>query len=226
MSLWQPPDLAAMRISYESGELNEDDLHPTPLAQFLAWLQEVQSAGLPEPNAMVLATAAADGEVTGRTVLLKAADERGFVFYTNYTSRKAAAMAANDRVSLVFPWFALHRQVVVVGRAEKVSAGENAEYFRSRPRGSQLAAWASRQSSPITSRTEIDDRLEDLAQRWGESEPVTVPDFWGGYLVRCESVEFWHGRVSRMHDRLRFEARTFPADLADPRAWRVQRYAP
>lgn len=226
MSLWQPPDLAAMRISYESGELNETDLHPTPLAQFLAWLQEVQSAGLPEPNAMVLATAAGDGEVTGRTVLLKAADERGFVFYTNYTSRKAAAMAQNNRVSLVFPWFALHRQVVVVGRVERVSADETAEYFRSRPRGSQLAAWASRQSSPIDSRADIDDRLAELGRRWGEGEPVDVPDFWGGYLVRCDSVEFWHGRVSRMHDRLRFEARNAPANLATPADWHVQRYAP
>jgi pyridoxamine 5'-phosphate oxidase len=226
MSLWQPPDLAGMRVSYDAGELRRRDLHPAPLAQFLAWLGEVTDAGLPEPNAMILSTADSAGAVTARTVLLKAADLRGFVFFTNYTSRKASALADNPQAALVFPWFALHRQVTVVGAVEKLPAAETTEYFRSRPRGSQIAAWASRQSSPIPSREPLDDRLAELEKRWPAGTDVPVPDFWGGYLLRAESVEFWHGRVSRMHDRLRFEAPTSGPSLDDPTGWRVQRYSP
>ncbi len=226
MSLWQPPDLAGMRVSYDAGELRRRDLHPTPLAQFLAWLGEVTDARLPEPNAMILATADATGVVSARTVLLKAADPRGFAFFTNYTSRKASALAQNPRASLVFPWFALHRQVTVIGSVQKLPAPETADYFRSRPRGSQIAAWASRQSSALESRTQLDDRLAELQRRWPEGTEVPIPDFWGGYLLRAESVEFWHGRVSRMHDRLRFEAVGNDVSLDDPKSWQVQRYSP
>lgn len=226
MSLWEPPDLAGMRVSYDRGELRRADLHPTPLAQFLAWLGEVTQARLPEPNAMVLATADAAGEVTARTVLLKAADPRGFTWFTNYSSRKARALAEHPRASLVFPWFALHRQVTVIGAVERLPSAESAAYFRSRPRGSQLAAWASRQSTPIEGRAELDGRLARLARRWPEGTEVPVPDFWGGYLLRPESVEFWHGRVSRMHDRLRFEATGGSGGLDDPGCWQVRRYSP
>lgn len=229
MSLWQPPDVAGMRVSYEGGQLLESDLAPTPLWQFQAWFTQVQDFGLPEPNAMILATADDSGAVSARTVLLKGVDERGFVFFSNYTSRKAAALAANPQASVVFPWFAMHRQVTVIGQVEQVSQAETAEYFRSRPHGSQVAAWASRQSSAIDSRETIEARLAALAERWPEGTEVPVPDFWGGYLIRATSVEFWHGRVSRMHDRLRYQ----PAEDAEstpllnlPDAWRVQRYAP
>lgn len=226
MSLWEPPDLAGMRVSYDRGELRRADLHPTPLAQFLAWLGEVTIAPLPEPNAMILATADAAGEVTARTVLLKAADARGFSWFTNYTSRKAQALAEHPRASLVFPWFALHRQVTAIGAVERLPADETAAYFRSRPRGSQLAAWASRQSTPIGGRAELDERLAALERRWPEGTAVPVPDFWGGYLLRPTSVEFWHGRVSRMHDRLRYEAVGSRGPLDNPGDWRVQRYSP
>lgn len=229
MSLWQPPDVAGMRVSYEGGQLLETDLAPTPLWQFQAWLTQVHDFGLPEPNAMIVATADATGEVSARTVLLKGVDERGCVFFSNYTSRKAAALAANPHVSAVFPWFAMHRQVTVIGRAERVSQAETAEYFRSRPHGSQLAAWASHQSAAIESREPIEARLAELAERWPEGTEVPVPDFWGGYLIRPTSVEFWHGRVSRMHDRLRYEWVGGTADtpvLNDPDVWRVQRYSP
>lgn len=229
MSLWQPPDVAGMRVSYEGGQLLESDLAPTPLWQFQAWFRQVHDSGLPEPNAMILATADDGGAVSARTVLLKGVDERGFVFFSNYTSRKAAALAANPQASVVFPWFAMHRQVTVIGRVERVSAEETAEYFRSRPHGSQLAAWASRQSAAIDSREPIEARLAALAERWPEGSVVPVPEFWGGYLLRATSVEFWHGRVSRMHDRLRYQ----PAEDAGstpllnlPDAWQVQRYAP
>ncbi|MCB0916450.1 MAG: pyridoxamine 5'-phosphate oxidase [Actinobacteria bacterium] len=215
-----------MRVSYESGQLRRADLHPTPLAQFLSWLQEVTDGGLPEPNAMVLATAGEATGVTARTVLLKGADPRGFSFFTNYSSRKAKALAERPQASLVFPWFAFHRQVTVIGTVEKLPAEESANYFRSRPRGSQLAAWASRQSEPIADRREMEQRLQELQRRWPDDTEVPIPDFWGGYLVIASSVEFWHGRVSRMHDRLRYEARDEVASLDDPALWRIQRYAP
>jgi pyridoxamine 5'-phosphate oxidase len=225
MSLWQPPDLAGMRVSYDGGELRRADLAPTPLAQFALWLREATDAGLPEPNAMVLATAA-EGEVATRTVLLKGVDARGFTFFTNHTSRKARAIAASAAVSLLFPWFAMHRQVCVIGTAELLGERESEEYFHSRPRGSQLAAWASRQSSEIATRATLEDRLAMLASRWPAGTEVPMPDFWGGYLVRAASVEFWHGRTSRMHDRLRFEAGSAPAALDDSTAWQVRRYSP
>lgn len=225
MSLWGRPDLSAMRVSYDGGRLLEKDLAATPLAQFERWLGQMLDAGLPEPNAMVLGTVA-DGDATGRTVLLKGADTEGFRFYTNHTSAKAAAIASAPRASLVFPWFALHRQVCVSGRVERVPVAEAEEYFRSRPRGSQLAAWASHQSTELTGRDELEGRFEELERRWPEGTEVPFPDFWGGYLVRPSYVEFWHGRVSRLHDRLRFVAQTDPPDLGDPDGWRVVRLAP
>ncbi len=215
-----------MRVSYDAGQLRRADLHPTPLAQFLSWLQEVTDAGVPEPNAMILATASESTGVSARTVLLKGADPRGFTFFTNYTSRKGMALAERPQASVVFPWFALHRQVTVIGEVERLPPHETAEYFRSRPRGSQLAAWASRQSSPIDDRRVLDERLAELARRWPEGAEVPVPEFWGGYLLRAQSVEFWHGRVSRMHDRLRYEALESGGSLDDPMMWRVQRYSP
>jgi pyridoxamine 5'-phosphate oxidase len=233
MSLWTPPPddspsrLADLRVSYDAGALDESHLHPTPLAQFRSWFDEAVGVGLPEPNAMVVATAAPDGQPSARTVLLKDVDARGFVFYTNLGSRKSLELAANPGASCVFPWFAMHRQVVVVGRVEQVGRDEALEYFASRPHGSRLGAWASRQSSVIDGREGIEQRYADLQREYPEGADVPLPDFWGGWLVRPQSVEFWQGRESRLHDRLRFRAvDDGPADLGDASAWQVERLSP
>ena len=226
MSDWTPSELADLRVSYAGGRLLESDLAAAPLAQFEIWLRDVSAAGLPEPNAMVLATVDAAGESAARTVLLKGVDAAGFRFFTNLGSRKARALRAHPQAALVFPWHARHRQVTVLGVAEPMSPAENAAYFRARPRDSQLAAWASAQSAPLESRAELDRRMAELERRWPEGTDVPAPDFWGGFLVRAASVEFWQGRPSRLHDRLRYEAVRPGAALDDPGAWRVRRYAP
>jgi pyridoxamine 5'-phosphate oxidase len=175
-----------------------------PVEQFSAWLGDAVRAGLPEPNAMVVATTSAEGRSHARTVLLKAHTARGFVFYTNRTSRKAADLAANPWASLLFPWYALGRQVTVEGPVSALSTEQSEPYFRSRPRGSQIGAWASRQSRVITSRAELDERFAELERRWPPGTDVPMPDFWGGYRLAPETIEFWQSRESRLHDRLRY----------------------
>ena len=208
-------DLASLREEYARGGLHEDDLDPDPIAMFRRWF--AQTHELNEPNAMVVSTVSADGAPSSRTVLLKGLDERGFVFYTNLRSRKGEDFTANPRCSLLFPWYALERQVRVDGVASLLPRAEVAAYFASRPRAAQLGAWASRQSSVVSSRKALDQAYA-AAERQFPTE-VPVPDFWGGYVVRPDIVEFWQGRPSRMHDRLRYRR-------ADERGWVIERLAP
>ncbi|SDQ82066.1 Pyridoxamine 5'-phosphate oxidase [Thermostaphylospora chromogena] len=197
-----PPSLAGLRRTYEGHPLLEADLAPDPIDQFVIWFNEALAAGVPEPNAMVLATASAGGRPSARTVLLKDVSADGFVFYTNYESRKGRDLRENPRASLLFPWHPIRRQVRVEGRVVRLSREQSEVYFRSRPYGSRIAAWASRQSAVIPSREDLDRRYEELAARWPEDPPL--PDFWGGFRVIPEELEFWQGQLDRMHDRLRY----------------------
>jgi pyridoxamine 5'-phosphate oxidase len=198
--------------------LDEGMLAADPHDQFDRWMADVIEAGLPEPTAMVLATVSAAGQPRARTVLLKGHDKNGFTFFTNRASRKGTDLDEVPRASLLFPWHAIHRQVIVEGTVTKVPAEASAAYFRTRPRGSQLAAWASRQSTVIGSRQDLEDRFELMERRWPDEAEVPLPDFWGGYLVTPQVIEFWHGRMNRMHDRLRYRR------LDD--SWVVERLAP
>ena len=175
-----------------------------PMDLFDTWMGDVIRNGLPEPTAMVLATVSADQRPRARMVLLKSAGPDGFTFYTNRTSRKAADLAEVPRACLLFPWYALHRQVIIEGPVEPLSTADSEPYFHSRPRGSQLGAWASRQSTVLSSRSELEDRYAELEQRWPEGTEIPMPEFWGGYRLRPERMEFWQGRPSRLHDRFRY----------------------
>ncbi|GLW70355.1 pyridoxine/pyridoxamine 5'-phosphate oxidase [Kitasatospora phosalacinea] len=212
------PDPSVMREHYLHEGLAEEELADDPYRQFTRWFHEAGEAGVPEPNAMVLSTADAEGLPSARTVLLKGYDRRGFVFFTNYGSRKGTDLAANPNAALLFPWIVLARQVIVAGRVEKVGRDETAAYFRTRPHGSQLGAWASEQSSPLADRGVLEQRYADLAARYPEGEGVPVPPFWGGYRVVPRTVEFWQGRENRLHDRLRY--------VAEGAGWRVERLFP
>jgi pyridoxamine 5'-phosphate oxidase len=186
----------------DARRFSPDMMADTPMEQFARWMED--AAGLPEPTAMVLATVSADGRPRARTVLLKAHGPDGFRFYTNLTSRKGQDLAANPHACLVFPWYPMQRQVTVEGPVTMASQAESEPYFRSRPRGSQLSAWASRQSTVLDSRAELEDRVAELEQRWPEGTDVAMPDFWRGYLLTPQTVEFWQAGQYRLHDRLRY----------------------
>jgi pyridoxamine 5'-phosphate oxidase len=199
-----PPAASPAGTAPGSQALDEGALPPDPLALVSDWLAAAIAAGVPEPNAMVLSTVSGEGRPRARSVLLKQLGPDGFVFYTNRTSGKGQDLAGNPWACLLFPWFALHRQVIIQGPVSPLSTGDSEPYFHSRARGSQLGAWASRQSSVIGSRAELDDRYARLAERWPDGTEVPMPSFWGGYRLQHDTVEFWQGRANRMHDRLRY----------------------
>ena len=212
--------LAAMRVDYRTEGFDVGDLAPTWHEQLARWLAAAEAVDMPEPNAMVLATAGADGRPSSRTVLCKGLDARGIVFFTNYTSAKGHELRATRYASATFPWYAQHRQAHVRGPVELIAQAETQAYWSGRPRGSQLGAWASAQSSVVRDRRVLDDALAGADQRFGDVDEVPLPGHWGGWRILPERVEFWQGRSNRMHDRLRFEL-----DGVD-RTWKVTRLAP
>ena len=211
-------DLGALRKEYKTRGLDREDLLPDPIDQFAAWFEQAREAGLTEPNAMSLATADAEGAVSLRTVLLKLFDRQGFVFFSNYGSRKALDIAANASVALLFPWLDLERQVKIRGRATKISTAESLRYFSSRPHGSQIGAWVSDQSQVLSSRQVLEMKVAEMKRKFAEGK-VPLPDFWGGYRVEPVSIEFWQGRESRLHDRFVY---TRQADST----WKIDRLMP
>ena len=210
--------LADLRRDYSLSGLSEKDLARDPFRQFEQWFQEAEAAKLPEPNAMICSLANRSGEPSSRTVLLKGLDGSGFEFYSNYESRKGRELAENPRASLLFPWIAQERQVIVEGSVARLSREESDAYFHSRPHASQLAAWASPQSSVIVGRNVLEEAFKTLEKKYAGQE-IPMPPYWGGYRVKPDSVEFWQGRHGRLHDRLRYR-REQNGD------WAVDRLAP
>jgi len=207
-----------MRVHYDRDELRREDLHADPFEQFAAWMNKACESGMVEPNAMSLATAGADGRPTLRTVLLKSFDGRGFVFYTNLESRKARQISENANVSLLFPWLALHPQVVINGVAERVPTSEALAYFVTRPFGSQIGAWASPQSQVVSARALLEMKWEEAKRKFQEGH-VPMPSFWGGFRVAPRDIEFWQGRGHRLHDR-------FLYTRLEEGNWKIERLAP
>ena len=197
--------------------IDEATLDTDPIRQFQRWFDDAVAAGIEEPHAMTLATAAVDGTPSARMVLMKGVDNRGFTFFTNYRSDKGRELAANPRAALVFRWLPLQRQVRVTGTVTKVTRAESVDYFRGRPRDSQLGAWASAQSEPIADRRALLDRMDEVAARFGDGE-VPLPPWWGGYRVRPLTLELWQARLGRLHDRVRYERAG--------RRWRMERLQP
>jgi len=219
-------DYRKLRVDYRGQTLNETNLATIPLVQFQEWIAAATEAELPEPNAMTVATADVDGQPSARHVLLKEVTSQGFVFYSNYASRKGRELEVNPKASLVFPWFAIFRQVIVIGSVTKVSREESAAYFHSRPHESQLAAFASDQSATLNSRESLENRFEELKGQYPEGSTVPLPENWGGYLVSPKTIEFWSGRSSRMHDRLVYTALNSNPDLSNSTDWKITRLSP
>jgi len=211
-------DLADMRREYSVKPLNREVLNADPVRQFDAWFNEATAVEAMDANAMSIATAAADGQPSLRTVLLKYYDATGFVFYTNLGSRKAREIETNPHVALLFYWHELHRQVKITGVAEKVSAADNLKYFSRRPRDSQLGAWVSHQSSIISARSVLENKFAEMKEKFAHGE-VPLPSFWGGYRVRPSHIEFWQGRENRLHDRFMYHR-------IDDDRWSINRLAP
>ncbi|GGY60195.1 pyridoxamine 5'-phosphate oxidase [Marinobacter zhanjiangensis] len=210
-------DIGDMRRDFESEGLDREQLDSDPVRQFEHWFNDAREAGILEPNAMSLATSGHDLQPDLRTVLLKYFDQEGFVFYTNYGSRKAGELEENPKAALLFPWIGLNRQVIVQGEVTRVSKAESLRYFSSRPRGSQLGAWVSEQSRVISSRGLLEQKVAEIKRKFGDGE-VPLPSFWGGYRVVPHRIEFWQGRPSRLHDRFEY--------LRSHDGWTIQRLQP
>jgi pyridoxamine 5'-phosphate oxidase len=211
-------DIGDLRREYRLSGISRKDLLAEPVAQFSRWFDDARNAGIQDPNAMILATVDASGQPRQRTVLLKYYDATGFVFFTNLESTKAQHMAQNKCVSLLFPWLDFERQVIVDGTAERISAADSMRYFMSRPHESQLAAWVSNQSQPLTSRQVLLQKFDEIKRKFAAGE-VPMPSFWGGYKVRHHRVEFWQGREKRLHDRFEYNP------VGDGN-WSIERLAP
>jgi len=212
-------EVRAMRRSY--GDAGLETLSDNPFKAFALWLKQAhENALIVEANAMVLSTLTSDSQIETRTVLLKDISLGGFTFFTNYSSRKAQAIAMNSQVTLLFPWYAMERQVIISGQADKISREESENYFATRPWSSQIGAWASVQSAPLASREELEMRFQGAAEKWPEGSVVPTPPHWGGFRVIPDSIEYWQGRYSRLHDRIRYHRASAKSD------WEMQRYFP
>ncbi|MFZ4641691.1 MAG: pyridoxamine 5'-phosphate oxidase [Nodosilinea sp.] len=211
-------DLGALRRNYTQQGLDLSDLDPDPFRQFTGWFEQACQAEILEPNALVLSTVSPAGTPYQRTVLLKYFDQDGLVFFTNYGSRKAQHIGGNNQVSLLFPWYALERQLAIIGTAHRISSAESLKYFLSRPRGSQLGAWVSQQSTIISSRQLLEMQFEKIKEKFLNQE-IPLPDFWGGYRIQPTSFEFWQGRPNRLHDR-------FLYTLSSDSEWEITRLSP
>jgi len=210
--------LEALRLKYGEEGLDHNRLHADPLRQFETWFQQAVDSGMSEPNGMCLATATTSAAPSLRTVLMKSYDQNGFIFYTNFGSRKAKQLAENKQVSLIFPWISLHRQVIIEGSAEKISTAESMKYFATRPRGSKLGAWSSHQSEVLSTRSMLEAKMDEIKTKFAKGD-IPLPSFWGGYRVKPTRIEFWQGRPHRLHDRFLFT-------LTEEKSWRVERLAP
>jgi pyridoxamine 5'-phosphate oxidase len=212
-------DLAALRHEYETKGLRRAEMHPDPIEQFATWFSTAVNSGLAEPNAVILATADGEGKPSARVVLLKGFDHRGFVFFTNYLSRKGRELEANPVAEFALYWQPLKRQIRVGGRVEKTSRAESQTYFHSRPRGSQLGAWVSHQSEVVDARRILDARMAEMVERFAKHDVIELPPHWGGYRIVPETVEFWQGQVNRLHDRFRYTRQ-------NDGSWLLERLAP